>query len=77
MNQSFKETKKDKTEWKIIKTDAKMRCHTGIASVTLFNTIFTLTKPYISHHILERTKTCYANFEKNSKGKNDNIIKPS
>ena len=26
-----------------------MRCHTGIASVILFNTIFTLTKPYISH----------------------------
>ena len=32
-----------------IKTDAKMRFYTGIASVALFNTIFTLIKPYISH----------------------------
>ena len=46
---TLKRQNKDKTEWKIIKTDAKMRCHTGIASVILFNTIFTLTKPYISH----------------------------
>ena len=46
---ALKRQNKDKTEWKIIKTDAKMRCHTGIASVILFNTIFTLTKPYISH----------------------------
>ena len=31
------------------KTDAKMRFYTGIASVALFNTIFTLIKPYIPH----------------------------
>ena len=34
---------------KKIKTDVKMRFHTGIASVALFNTIFTLIKPYIPH----------------------------
>ena len=39
----------DKFTWKKIKTDAKMRFYTGIASVALFNTIFTLIKPYIPH----------------------------
>ena len=42
-----------------------MRFYTGVASVALFNTIFTLRKPYIPHHVLERTKTCHANFKKN------------
>ena len=37
----------DKFTWKKIKTDAKMRFYTGIASVALFNTIFTLIRPYI------------------------------
>ena len=32
-----------------IKTDAKMRFYTGIASVPLFNTIFKLIKPCIPH----------------------------
>ena len=32
-----------------IKTDAKMRFYTGIASVTLINTLFKLIKPYIPH----------------------------
>ena len=35
--------------WKKIKTDAKMGFYTGIASVALFNTIFTLIKPYMPH----------------------------
>ena len=39
----------DKFTWKNIKTDAKMSCYTGILSVALFNTIFTLRKPYIPH----------------------------
>ena len=37
----------DKFSWKKIKTDAKMRFCTRIASVALFNRIFTLIKPYI------------------------------
>ena len=32
-----------------IKIDAKMRFYTGIASVALFNTVFTLMKPYMPH----------------------------
>ena len=32
-----------------IKTDAKVKFYTGIPSVALFNTIFTLIKPYIPH----------------------------
>ena len=39
----------DKFTWKNIKTDAKMSCYIGISSVALFNTIFTLFKPYIPH----------------------------
>ena len=39
----------DKFTWKKMKTDAKMRFYTGIASVALFNTIFILIKPYIPH----------------------------
>ena len=35
--------------WKKIKTDAKIRFYTGIASAALFNTIYTLIKPYIPH----------------------------
>ena len=34
---------------KEIKTEAKMRFYTGIASVALFNIIFKLIKPYILH----------------------------
>ena len=34
---------------KKIKTDAKMRFYNGIASAALFNTVFTLSKPYIPH----------------------------
>ena len=39
----------DKFTWKKIKTNAKIRFYTGIASVALFNTIFLLIKPYIPH----------------------------
>ena len=39
----------DKFTCKKIKTNAKMRFFAGIASVALFNTIFTLIKPYIYH----------------------------
>ena len=39
----------NKFTWKKIKTDAKIRFYTGIASIALFNTIFKLIKPYIPH----------------------------
>ena len=57
-----------------IKTDAKMRFYTGITSVALFNTINQTV--YTTYHQLESTKTCHANFKKNWKEKNVNIIKP-
>ena len=56
----------DKFTWKKIKTDAKMRFYTGIASVAFFNTIFPLIKPYIPHIMYRKgTKTCHAKFKSN------------
>ena len=55
-----------------------MRSYTRIATVDLLNTIFTLIKSiYHTYHVLERTKTCHANFKKNCKEKNANTLKPS
>ena len=60
-----------------IKTDAKMRFYTGIALVALFNRVFTFIKAvYTTYHVLEKTKTYHANYKRNWKGKNTNIIKP-
>ena len=60
----------DKFTWKKINTDPKIRFYTGIASVALFNTIFTLSKPYIhTYLVFERTKTFHANFKRNWKEK--------
>ena len=67
----------DKFTWKKINTDPKIRFYTGIASVALFNTIFTLSKPYIhTYLVLERTKTFHANFKRNWKEKMSALLNP-
>ena len=48
----------DKFTWKKIKTDAKMRFYTGIASVSLFNAFFTLIKPYRPHMGKDQNMPC-------------------
>ena len=41
--------RQNKFTWKKINIDEKMKFYTGIAPVTLFNAIFALIKPYITH----------------------------
>ena len=67
----------DKFAWKKIKILAKMKFYTEITSVALFNTIFTLIKPYIPHITYwKRPKHIMQILKRTGRKKNVNIIKP-
>ena len=64
--------------WKKLKTDAKLKFYTGIALGALFNTVFTLIKPYISHMTYWKgPKHIMRILKRTERKKNANIIKPS
>ena len=68
----------DKFTWKKLKTDAKMKFYTGIALGALFNTVFTLIKPYIPHMTYWKgPKHIMRILKRTERKKIANIIKPS
>ena len=69
MSITIKQTKKKEIvssfpsafSWKKIKTDAKMKFYTGMTSIALFNAVFLLMEPYLSHISYWRSPYYYKN----------------